>query len=109
MDSALTEEFYEHCLGSGDPSDEIFSNGKIDEEWITEFNRLYSLVYSKWIHREMLPQKVVASLYHIGSICMTRYELWVRNAGAPEKTTVQALNELSHSCMLLLMNGKEKG
>ncbi len=105
MDSNLTIKFWEHCLHTNDPVDELISSGTIDPLWVESFNELYNEVYGKWIHKEMLPQKIVASLVHVSRLHVT-YGLWCDNNSSSNKETFKTVNRLFEQSLTLLMNGQ---
>ena len=106
MDSNLTNNFFELCLGNQDPSVKLLETGTMDSEWIEKFTESFTKVYNYWINKEMLPKKIVAALLHVNRFGAVQYTLWSERTGESNNETAKILNMLNDRTLSLLMSGR---
>lgn len=90
----LIQNMYDHCLGSGDPTQDLIGLGVIDDDWISRYLRMLELASDLWENEEMVPKKVVASVHYSSSYLSIRYEVWRQENGKNNMKTEKLLAEI---------------
>ena len=64
---------YDHCLGTGDPSEYLLSNGQFPAGWVRRFDELLETAKSRWAGEPMLPRALAAALFYASFFPEYRY------------------------------------
>ena len=104
----LLDQLVGHCIGVGNPSMPLMSEGRFPKNWASEYEALLRRAEVEWSDAETWPRELVGCLYFVSTILPTRYELWVRTHGKRHEPTNRALGSLAVRSRLFLLRGLPK-
>lgn len=107
MDShdALLSNLVDHCVGAGNPSMALLSEGKLPKTWASKYLALLDRASNVWRSERAWPRELVGCLHFAAMLLPGRYDVWKRSYFKGNPHTERQLAKVCGASAVFLVSG----